>query len=243
MCYNFEVSIISWFSCLLLSFAIFYFSSYLNFIDRLKYVWFGCFILTFTQIQVIEAIIWATKSHYINNLATQMIFYALWCQPLINMIGLLINKSNIKNANKSELLLYRLCVIYYLFIMLYATFFMDTQYFESTIGTNGHLVWNKCMGRDFCDYFLSVIDTEIYSINAFIGFTYLFGLIVPPALSFTLEGYITTFYTCLSFTATKMLYSPEEYASMWCFSAIGYSLTCLSITYIEFTHLRPIKNL
>lgn len=230
MCFNFEVSISAWYVALFSSFVIFYFSSRLD--KRIKYIWYGTFLLTFSQIQIIEAIIWATNDKNINNICTILIYYLLWLQPLINCIGLLIYKLSEKKITRYTILIYVVPILYYISTIIYSLFFLDTVSYISYPGHDNHLVWNNCRTNN-CNYFLNIFKVKNNILNSLIGISYMVGLILPPMLTYEYDGIILTIYSITSYIISKILFMNNEYASIWCFIAIGYGIVCIISICIE----------
>lgn len=227
MCFSFQASILAWFIALFTSFIILYFSAFIS--KKIKYIWFAIFLLTFSQIQIMEAILWSTENYKINNFITIMIYYLLWLQPLINVLGLFLYKYSIIKLSFTTILYYLLPIIYYSFIMIYSLFFMDNSHFMSHVNNNNHIIW--CNSVDKYNYFLNGF-TNNKILNFFIGSSYMIGLILPPALTFDYDGVIIMVYSLLSYLFTKMLFLIDEYASVWCYIAIGYSFVCIVCLFI-----------
>src|SRR3989304_8610690 len=77
MCYSYQSSLSGW----LIAFVL---SIYMLANGNIYNKWVPIMILTITQIQIMEAIIWATDSYVINSNATKLISYLLLLQPLVN---------------------------------------------------------------------------------------------------------------------------------------------------------------
>jgi len=85
MCYSFESSIRAW----IISFIL---CTYMLANPQKYNNWIPLMILTFTQIQIMEAIIWTSidKNQEANKKTTKILFFMLWLQPLLNsLIGYL----------------------------------------------------------------------------------------------------------------------------------------------------------
>src|SRR6266853_6074073 len=128
MCYDYKFSIIVW---LVVSGTSIYIL--LNLV--IYYNWIPLFILTYSQIQVSEAILWSSLDNKdVNGYVTAIIPYLLLMQPLVN--------SYVGYKNTNEIILYYMAVMYTFLILYYALLTKHSKY-ETTIGKNNGLEWNR----------------------------------------------------------------------------------------------------
>ena len=207
MCYSFESSIKAWIISFLLS-------TYML-VNPEKYDnWLPLMILTFTQIQIMEAIIWTSMkgNTEVNEKATKILFFMLWLQPLLNF---LIGYTNTNN----ELLLYG--TFFYTLILVYLNMDSRNDRFISTVGPNGHLVWNR--------YDKNNNKINLMGNNS-LGLFYLIGLLLPL---FFMRGNIK--YIPIVITIATGLFEAyrytDEFGSMWCHTAVLLSIA--PILYVE----------
>lgn len=202
MCQNKEVSILSWFGALISSL-------YLFFRGNPGDIWVGTFTLAFTQMQVLEALIWSTnkKEKFFNNLLPS----ALWSQPLVASIFLY--QSGLQN----ELVLSAIIAYSLIFILsLYNKTSVDIN-----VGPNGHLVWERkdkygILGgtAEFNNNILNIL----YLLGVFVPFLYLNSSAKLPLLAFGIGSFIYT-----------RNYYPEEANTLWCW--ISVILPLIQITF------------
>jgi len=170
----------------------------------------AAFIISFTTIQLLEYFIW--KSIDSNNLEdnsyyTRLVPIVLFAQPLIQTyFSYTYTKS------------YNLLIFIYIFmgILLYTIYTINNFNYKSVKGPNKHLIWYK----------IDKISNEksIVIQRYFFGYIYLIGMGIGL--------YYTGNYSLLSYGIGSFLfilnnYSEDEFSSMWCFVAIGYSLLCI----------------
>ena len=207
MCFNFESSITAWF---LAFFASLFMLSNGNYYDA----WLPLFILVFTQIQIIEAIIWTSMSGNtkINSDATRMVSFLLWLQPFLSsFIGW--------TQTGNKFLLGMTC--FFGFVLIYHWFSSKEDSFISTVGPNGHLIWHR--------YGVDNKEKDHVLGDSFMTFIYMFGLFVPflfmpnPIIRYgTLAiGLLTFGYSMFNYSTTK------EFSSMWCFTAVSLAAFAL----------------
>ena len=205
MCFSFESSITSWFLAFLASV---YMLANNNEYD----VWLPLFILVFTQIQIIEAIIWTSinSKDSINGNATKILSFLLWMQPFLN--------SFIGFTQTGNTILLGM-TIFYGFMLIYHYFSSQNDTFISTVGPNGHLVWNRYNAK-------GEPVTHVLG-SGFMTFIYMFGLFVP--FLFMENIYmrnITIFIGALTLIFSLINYQ-SEFSSMWCFTAVILAIAAL----------------
>lgn len=203
MCFSFESSIIAW----VIAFCI---SLYLFNRNRKYDRWNALFIFTFTLIQLIEAGLWSNKNSNLDSTYIALIILVLSLQPLAQTYGGWLYTRN----NILKMLLY-----IYIAIVIYSLIRIGDKNNEmySTVGKNGHLVWNvKNKGKN-----VPILG------NSIVGILYLFGLFFPllyqnpyNGIPLLLVGILTAFY---SFSRS----STKEFGSLWCFTAVIYSVIAL----------------
>lgn len=203
MCFSFEASIIAWFISL--------FGSMYMLSDNSYDKWIPLFILTFTQIQIMEGVIWSSinTNNTINTKATTIILFLLWLQPLFNsLIGYQQTNNNI---------LFYLTLLYAL-IILVTYFTLGQDHFITTEGPNGHLVWNRYNDQGEKKSFLGPNFLEIL---------YLIGLFLPFFFLSNSMGIITIIFGLVTFLITLTYYG-EEFSSMWCYLSVALTIFALS---------------
>lgn len=193
MCQNKEISTLSWFGALMASLYLFFRGNPGDF-------WTGAFTLTFTQMQVLEALIWSTdgKEPFFN----QLIPPALWAQPLVATTFLY--QSDIQNE-------YILSAII-LYLSLFILSIYNKKNIDITIGPNGHLVWQSQDG-------IGILGGSCESSNNILNYLYFLGVFVPflyinssaklPLLAFGAGSYLYT----------RNVY-PEEANTLWCWISV-----------------------
>lgn len=207
MCYNFDISLNTWFFVLFL--CIYMILNYQQYT-----LWIPIFTLIYTQIQLLEAILWANiKNLEINEKTTKYISYLLWAQPLANFI-LAYNYS--KNV---DLIKY---IIIYSFINIYNYTSAQSDTFISTIGENGHLVWNRINNS----HNISILGNNLFNI------IYLYGMLVPFLYMDSNEKYIPLSIGILTFFNTITKYN-KEFGSMWCYHATILPLASIMLKNIS----------
>jgi hypothetical protein len=193
MCHNKEVSAISWFGALLSSL-------YLFFRDNPGDKWIGAFTLTFSQIQVIESLIWATdrKNLFINKLIPP----ALWAQPLVGSAFLY--QSGLQN----DYVLFAIIAYSVLFILS----IYDKTPIKVDIGPNGHLQWGRNDN-------IGILGGNCESSNYIISIFYLLGLFVP-FLFINTSAKIPLFVFCVSSYLYTLKVYPYESNTLWCWVSV-----------------------
>lgn len=180
-------------------------------------LWISLFILTFTQIQVIESIIWAYIESGNIKKAIEMTKYIvplLWLQPVVNCaVGYVVTKNKI---------LLKMSFMYMMLLIYDSYYAFTTDTFSIEIGKHGHLVWKRNGKIDILN-------------NKFMGSIYL-GWIIP---FFFMENQLLRI-NIIAFSVISGLYFHlkygEESNSMWCnisSSFCKYVLAVRTIQYIK----------
>ena len=210
MCYSFESSIKAWIiTFILCTYMLANPDKYNN--------WIPLIILTFTQIQIMEAIIWTSmdKNQEVNKKTTKILFFMLWLQPLLNS---LIGYKNTHN----NILLY--ATFFYTLILVYLHQTSINDKFISTIGPNGHLVWNRFdQNNNKIEFFKNKLLIPLYLSGLLFPFFYIKGNIKYIPISVGIGTFIYNLYKYES-----------EFSSMWCYTAT--LLSSATILYTEITN-------
>ena len=202
MCYSFHSSLIGW---LVGTGASIYMLSQPDIYNN----WISLFILTYSQIQIFEAILWSSlEKKDINSYTTSIIPYLLLVQPLIN--------SYMGYQITNEKILYYMS-LFYIFLILYYAFITRNSTYETIISKNGTLDWNRYEGEQKVQ-FLG---------NAFVGVVYLLGLFIPLFFipNVTMR-YIAITYAFVTFFYMLYIYR-SELSSRWCYAVIWLSILAL----------------
>lgn len=206
MCISLKTSFSAWIIALISSIVILLIN---NDQEKKYYIWIAIFILVFSQIQILESLLWmninnpTNNSKEINSWLTKMILFALWMQPLFNcFVGY--------SVTKEKQLLY-LSILYF-GISIYIYFYAQNKTFATIVGQNHHLEWKEINDGKMQPLFA----------NGFLGALYLFGLIYP--FFFIKVNYIRNFlifFAIISFVLVFIFYrNSHDFPSMWCFVAI-----------------------
>jgi len=204
MCFDPNSSLLAW----VISYSIAYYLFYRN---RRYDRWNAAFILVFSLIQLLEAGLWTTvydDNQAMNDLLTRIVLIILLLQPFVqSYMGATYTKSQI---------LYVLTFIYFLLLIwgFYRITVSKSGQFQTSVGPNGHLVWNDGSGGMF---------------NGWSGILYLAGLFVP--LFFMDKAAWIPLVSVAALTAVWSWYSTKglEFSSMWCVSAVAYSIVALFV--------------
>lgn len=203
MCYSFESNYNSWFvsliSCVILLLR--------N--PTKSYIWVSLFTLTFAQIQVIEAMIWShvEKGDMLSaNKLAKYIVPLLWAQPIVNCICAY-------NFTGNPIMLPLIFI--YLIIFLYQyqqAFYVDETYVK--VEPSGHLGWYR---NDANGNFIGMIGGWTF------GIIYLVGLFLPGLyVEDPVVKYMSLAFFILSFAQTAIMFTPQEFSSVWCNVSVGF---------------------
>ena len=163
-------------------------------------VWAAIFTLTFSQIQIAEALLWANPKVDIVKYMVPL----LLLQPTVqSAMGY--------NTTKNPFLFY--LTIVSILALIYSTFrAFTTDTFNVTLSQNHHLVWNRYRNEKKIEF----LD------NKLIKFIYGCGLFFP--LLFMNNKKLK--YSLITFGFVSFLLShsasPDEFSSLWCFYSVGY---------------------
>lgn len=204
MCFDPNSSLLAW----VISYSIAYYLFYRN---RRYDRWNAAFIIVFSLIQLLEAGLWTTvydDNAAMNDLLTRMVLIVLLLQPLVqSYMGATYTKAQV---------LYVLAFIYFLLLIwgVYRIAVSKPGQFNTTVGPNGHLVWNDGKGGMF---------------NGWSGILYLAGLFVP--LFFMDKSAWIPLVSVAAITAGWSWYSTKglEFSSFWCVSAVSYAIVALFV--------------
>lgn len=245
MCFSLKASLYSWFFTLCMSFVLMYLSSRNK--KKIIDTWHITFLLTFTQIQVIESLIW-TDINVRNNMQffTSLIYIFLWLQPLVNIIGITIyTYENYKNHRKFlwgyvpenfNVVFIVICfTLLSMYIIIFSFVVLSTitltinndNVFTTIINNNGNLSWKRCGYNMFLGNSMIPIQFRSYT-DYILPIIYFFGLVIVPLLSFTLEGTILTIFSFGTFIFSISIYE-NLFGSFWCYIAVSYSIVYLII--------------
>ena len=200
MCYSTRSSLTAW----LVSVVI---AAYLWKRNKRFDRWNSLFILSFSAVQLFEAGIWSSDSERCRNLYLGLLLVALYSQPLAQTFGAW--------KTTGSIVLKRFIILYG-FILLYTVYRIFTEKFYSTVGPNGHLVWNST-GTDFITGGCKILGV-LYLIGLFLGLLWA----LPNSLPLIAIGAITFIW---SLTQT----SSGEFGSYWCYTAVAYSIVALLV--------------
>lgn len=207
MCYSFESSISSW----IVSFLI---CSYMLVNPQDYSYWLPLFILTFTQIQIMESILWTSLESdniRVNEITTKLLSFMLWLQPLMNII--LAYKHS-----EASILLYGIYL--YIIIILYHYLSSRTDKFISTIGPNKHLEWNRYdIDNNKYDFVLG---------DRYMSMIYLIGLFGPFLFMEDKMKYISFLFFGSTFFLSYVKFK-SEFGTMWCYYSVFASILALAI--------------
>ena len=217
MCYSFESSYNNWLLSLITA-AVLILSNRANDSINRTNIWTGLFTLTFAQVQIIEALIWNELNHANpdSDKLHQLTGYLpvlLMAQPLVQSIGAYYLS---QDAAVIPLILFNLSML------LYQTYTVKRDRFNSVIGPNGHLIWQR--------FNASGESQSIFGDSVF-AYLYVVSLLLPIfwipnriiRISLIVYGLASLFYS---------LYSVPEFGSYWCYIAIGYGITGLVTSYL-----------
>ena len=203
MCFNTTSSLTAWLFANTI--AVYLFLRNQNY-DR----WNAIFIFTFTLIQLLEAGIWRNLDNYWNSYLTATILIAILVQPLVQ------SYLGYKYTGAYPLLILTILLSIILVISILRIIFSNISHFITYVGKNGHLVWTDS-------------TNPIFIGNNIILIIYLIGLLVPLLFMEQYKGWPLLIVAII--TALWSWYNSKnnEFSSLWCYTAIIYSLVALFI--------------
>jgi hypothetical protein len=213
MCFNKETSFFTWIVAFTIGVVLLIKGSF----------WKGLFLLTFSVIQLLEAIVWLSIENGDNSLnsnTTKIILLALWLQPIVNVLcairfGMCSAQTPLGESLRcaaKQLFIYLLGALILTFVYSLYRVFSDEK-FKTHIGPTGHLIWTN--------------NNNLFSSNPvtsnILGTLYIIGLCVPlifmqHAFGPLLVMGVTVLWSFFNYWKTK------EFSSMWCFSAASLSI-------------------
>lgn len=206
MCFDAQSSLLAW--SLAYSISIYLYYRNQNY-DR----WNAMFIMTFANIQLLEAGIWQSlydDQKELNDLFTRLILLTLIAQSLV--------QSYMGYAYTQQFLLAAMsCVYGALMVWSLIRIWKSTPgQFQTHVGPNGHLVWTDGDAAGLLGGF-------------WIAAIYIAGLFVPllfmkehKGLPLLLVGVVTAIYSFMSS-------SQGEFGSYWCYMAVAYAIAALFV--------------
>lgn len=191
MCYNFDTSINVWLATFILSMLILTKCSSNS-------MWIILFILTYSQIQILEAIIWRNMND--TQLPTKILAYMLLLQPLLNsFFGWSITHNNI---------LLFMTIVYVYIILEYYYYYHNNKY-QSIKDKNGHLEWIMTNDR----------NESTHVLNGY-KWIYLCGIIIPFFFMQGGEKYLPIIFAIITYLYSYLnIHSQTTGASAWCYRA------------------------
>lgn len=176
-------------------------------------IWTSIFTLTFTQIQVIESIIWSHVEENNYKKANELARYIvplLWAQPLMQTVMAYLNTFDSKLLALAGV---------YLSILIYQTeLAFTTDTFDIKITDSKHLAWDR------------VRDGEVIPVlgGGLLHYIYLFGLLY--GLSFIEDRIMMLsliIFAIISFIISYYYYPDNQFGSVWCYVSVGYIYTAI----------------
>mgnify|MGYP001562523716 CR=1 FL=1 len=169
--------------------------------------WNGLFLATFSLIQLLEGAIWEKiEQNQSTEFLTKLVLLALLYQPLMQCFGAF------KSTHK-KISLY--CCYIFIALLIYGIWrVINSKDFLTTVGPNGHLIWQDKSSKNFLGPF---------------GILYLLGIFVPlfwqddwAGIPLILVGIFTALYSWMKTRGS-------EFSSYWCFTSVIYGLVCLAM--------------
>lgn len=210
MCFSFESSFHSWLYSLFLCFILLFYN------NSIQNLWIVFFVITFTQIQIIESLIWLSKD-YDNEKSVlgKYIPFLLWLQPFIQTIG-----AYMVTKNNYLLILSGI----YLYLALQSLNTTDT--YKIKISKSNHLIWKR-YSNDGKEYKSIFGENENYQYLYIFGL--FFGLLFIPN---EIMKYALILFGIISILYINNKYTSEEFSSQWCNISINYILSANIINFI-----------
>lgn len=174
-------------------------------ITNLYLVWHVTFVATFSLIQLVEYYIWCSlysDDKVANRYWTVLIPPLLWLQPLVQTIGYF---STLDQYDSCAVFVALSSILFYTTSTILSFVQRNHRKEISQVGPNGHLVWSQ---------------ENIHSLPQ--ALLYLLGMFIPLLAA---KEYLLFIYGALSLVYSRVVYPVQEFSSMWCFIAIGYTLS------------------
>jgi hypothetical protein len=212
MCFSKETSFFTWIVAFTIGVVLLQKGSY----------WKGLFLLTFSAIQLLEAIAWLSIENgddLLNSNTTKIILLALWLQPIVNVLCAILFGHFGEYIVYKQLFIYLLGALIVTFIYSLYRIFSGEQ-FKTHVGPTGHLIWTHTPNNTNLfaqDRFLSTL----------LGALYIIGLCAPLFFMPNHFGPLLVMGSTVLWSFNNY-WKTKEFSSMWCFSAatlaIVYSL-------------------
>jgi hypothetical protein len=211
MCFNKETSFFTWIVAFTIGIVL---------VQKGLY-WKGLFLLTFSAIQLLEAIAWLSIENgddKLNSNTTKIILLALWLQPIVNVLcAIRFGQFGVKYK---QLFIYLLGALIVTFLYsLYRVF--SGEQFKTHVGPTGHLIWTHPPNTN-------LFAPNFSSLSTVLGTLYIIGLCAPL---FFMQDQLGPLFV-MSGTVLWSFYNywkTHEFSSMWCFSAATLSVVyCIS---------------
>lgn len=195
MCFNKESSFFAW----LVAFTIGIF------LLQKGLYWKAFFLLTFSLIQLLEAIIWFSiekDNHNLNSNTTRLVLLALWLQPIVNCVCAF---------HFGQISFFKYILIGLLFVFLNSLYrVFSYEKFKSVVGPNNHLVWTSNAKHSF-------LGPEPSNLLYFVG------LCLPIFYMQNNVGPLIVMGTTVTWSYYNY-WTTREFSSMWCFSAASLAI-------------------
>ena len=195
MCWNSDISLNTFFFAILVLLFIFLsntFTKYKSetFHNPLVYL----FILVVSFIQLIEFFLWRNlENKHINEQLSKLVSLAISIQPPILMLMM-----------PNSIWKYVLLVSYSVFLLFYVVYrhLINPIHFNTTVGSNGHLIWT-CLNIKGYEYIFLFVFLLFYSLPLFF-----------------INNILLTFFIFLSMCFSLFFYSKHKtFGTMWCWIA------------------------
>lgn len=198
MCFNKESSFFTWLVAFIIGIVLLQKGAY----------WKALFLLTFSLIQLLEAIIWFSienKNYSLNSNTTKLVLIALWLQPIVNCVCAF----HFGHVGYFKYLLIGLLLVF--LNSLYRIF--SSEHFESIVGPTGHLVWTSKRNKIYNSFLGPEPSNILYFVALCLPIFYMQNNIGPLIVMGT-----TVSWSYYNYWTTR------EFSSMWCFSAASLAI-------------------
>jgi len=207
MCFSFKASISNFALIAIVSLFLFYRNTEY---DRAIAV----FSMAFALIQAIEAGVHAGAN---PQQAGQLLYLALWLQPIILSIGVYVyitssNGESSYNTVVTQFALWTMIAFAIVFVLAIINSFSSGNNFHASIGESGHIEWKNGDMNFLGDY----------------GWLYLVGIFLPLIIIFAHLEFadigiaVLILYGVLSAAYVLATYPSSAFTSLWCYYAIGF---------------------